>query len=164
MKSFLQFIFLLCVLGLPSFVQAQVKVAEWKNDHYEVVIDAYSLERFFTKMFSSDSLKVEPENFVIRSGVGNLAGHFLLFAQSRSQGGSCLMRVFLQEDAKHDLLIPNPILADACVNKDCDKCAFDEEGACFCSLRSEGNDRVVGCGYVLLMANRKPRGSETEKK
>jgi len=155
------FLFFVYFLGMnvTSFAQEVTnttppfKIAEKKGGRYVIVAEERSLVRLFTKLFSNDSVKVYPENFNVKAGVANLEGGYLLYAESYAQGGSCLMRVYLTQDIKGDLVIENTVLGESCVNVECGRCAFDEQGGCFCSLR-ENNERVVGCSHVLLMAER----------
>lgn len=159
-KSILVFFLLLgCFLGINTPVLAQItaapafKIAEKKAGRYVIVAEDRMLVRLFTKLFSNDSVRVYPENFSVRAGVANLEGGYLLYAESYVQGGSCLMRIYLTQDMNGDLVLETSVLGESCVNAECGRCAFDEQGGCFCSLR-ENNERVVGCSHVLLMAER----------
>lgn len=136
---------------------AQTKVAKVKDSGkgYDIVIDQKLLIKVFVNLFSTEEIRVKPENMMIMEGNGtrDLMGAIYLTAESRmgEEGyGSKVMRIYLLRGHDGFLYIPDQIIGEECMNLDCTRCAFDDDSGCFCSLRTEENSHVVGCRHLII--------------
>jgi hypothetical protein len=152
------FVFFVFWLALLSEAQAQVKIARLKPDGkgYEIVADARSLRKAFVNLFSTPNDYVtDPTNISIKESTGkkDLLGAVFLVAESRmgQEGmGSKVMRIYLVRGSDGFLYLPPRVVGEMCANVDCTRCAFDDDSGCFCGLRGEDNNHVVGCAHYIF--------------